>query len=266
MKGISAAAPKVVAASAAAGVAVLTTLVVSADGVPFAVDTALHEAGLDRRSPATVGAARMLTATGTGVIVYVLVALAGWLACRRAKVPAVRRVPVVLAALAVLGCGQLVRMGVRTAVDRSRPPAADWATHAHQASFPSGHATTSALVAGLLAWAVLRALPGARGRVAAVCCGLWAAGVAGTRVFLGVHWFSDLVGGWLLAACWLALTLPLLGLVARRWTEAPSDAPEASSSPPPQTPPSRPGGNPRRSPGRAPSPGRSREQRNPRIG
>ncbi|MEU1374536.1 phosphatase PAP2 family protein [Streptomyces triculaminicus] len=204
------------AASSAAGLAVLTALVASADGRPFAVDTAAHAEALAHRSAAAVDAARLLTATGTGVTVYVLAAAAGWFACHRARVPASRRVPVVLAALAVLGLGQTIRIGLRTAMDRSRPPAADWAAHAHEASFPSGHATTSALVAGLLAWGLLRALPGARGRVAAACCGLWAAGVAGTRVFLGVHWVSDLVGGWLLATCWLALTLPLLARVAGR--------------------------------------------------
>ncbi|MBZ6475951.1 phosphatase PAP2 family protein [Streptomyces griseocarneus] len=211
-------------AASAAGLAVLTALVVSAGGRPFAVDAAAHAGALAHRPAAAVDAARLLTGTGTGVTVYVLAAAAGWLACHRARVPASRRVPVVLAALALLGLGQTVRIGLRTAVDRSRPPAADWAVHAHQASFPSGHATTSALVAGLLAWALLRALPGARGRVAAACCGLWAAGVAGTRVFLGVHWVSDLVGGWLLATCWLALTLPLLGRVARRAVPAPMAA------------------------------------------
>ncbi|GAA3033058.1 hypothetical protein GCM10020000_07720 [Streptomyces olivoverticillatus] len=94
--------------------------------------------------------------------------------------------------------------------------AADWAFQASDASFPSGHATTSALAAGLLAWAVLRVAPRIAGRVAAACCGLWAVTVAATRVFLGVHWPSDIVAGWLLATAWLAVTLPALSWWAGR--------------------------------------------------
>ncbi len=197
-----------VLAVAAVTLAVLTALVTAVGRGPFAVDTALHDASFDLRTPLALGAAKALTATGTGVFPYVLAAAAGWIAGRRVRA--------VAAATAVLGLGQLVRIGLRLAVDRPRPPADGWAVVAHDASFPSGHATTSALAAGLLAWALLRTAPRAPGRAAAVCCGLWAAGVAATRVFLGIHWPSDIVAGWLLATCWLALTLPLLARFTHR--------------------------------------------------
>ncbi|MEU7137006.1 phosphatase PAP2 family protein [Streptomyces sp. NPDC046261] len=187
---------------AAVALAVLTALVVAARGVPFPVDAALHDAALERRSAGAVDVAKLLTDTGTGLAAYTLAALAGWIACHRARV--------VLASVAVLALGQLVRMTVRVTVDRPRPPLADRVTDSSGAAFPSGHATTSAIVAGLLAWALLRVAPPLAGRVAAACCALWAIGVAATRVYLGVHWPTDIVGGWLLATCWLVLTLPVL--------------------------------------------------------
>ncbi|MCC3775639.1 phosphatase PAP2 family protein [Streptomyces sp. UNOB3_S3] len=176
-------------------------------GAPLAVDTAVRNAVLEHRAGLGT-AAKALTSTGTGAVPYLLAGLAGWLASRRALG--------VVAAEAVLGAGQLVRIGLRVAVDRPRPPADGWLSAAHAASFPSGHATTSALAGGLLAWALLRRYPGGPGRAAAGCAVLWAVGVALTRVVLGVHWASDLVGGWLLATGWLALTLPVLARLLER--------------------------------------------------
>ncbi|MEU4210973.1 phosphatase PAP2 family protein [Streptomyces sp. NPDC026206] len=198
---------------AALALAVLTALVVAAHGAPFRVDAALHDAALEQRSAGSLDAAILVTDTGTGVIPYTVAALAGWIARRR--------VQVALASVAVLALGQLVRMALRVTVDRPRPPLADRVTDSSGAAFPSGHATTSALVAGLLAWALLRVAPPLAGRVAAACCALWAVSVAATRVFLGVHWPTDIAGGWLLATCWLVLTLPVLTAFTDRQPQAP---------------------------------------------
>jgi undecaprenyl-diphosphatase len=77
-------------------------------------------------------------------------------------------------------------------------------------SFPSGHATSSALLAGALIWLI--AQTGVRRPVwlaVSGILGLWALSVAVTRLYLGVHWITDIVGSWLLAAAWLIL-LPLV--------------------------------------------------------
>lgn len=87
----------------------------------------------------------------------------------------------------------------------------DWATHASGFAFPSGHATTSALMAGLLVAAIGHRAYGSRaGRVAAVLVGCWAAAVGLSRVLLGVHWVTDVVAGWLFAALWLGLGAALI--------------------------------------------------------
>ncbi|MEU2953812.1 phosphatase PAP2 family protein [Streptomyces xanthochromogenes] len=188
----------------------LTVLVVVRHGAPLPGDLALHRWPLDHRPPVAVAAARAVTATGTGVLPYALAVVAGLIAGRNSR----QRRYATAATLAVLLLGQGVRYGLMAAVARPRPDAVDWATTASGHSFPSGHTATSALTAGLLIWAVLTRsrLSAARFTVALIV--LWAVAVGLSRVYLGVHWASDVLGGWLFAALWLALaslaTAPLV--------------------------------------------------------
>lgn len=121
-----------------------------------------------------------------------------------------------LAAVA-LAAGQVIRVALVVWVDRPRPPAADWAYRAGGAAFPSGHTTTSALVAAIVCLAVRRVTD--RPRLRAGWCAvalLWAAGVGGTRIYLGMHWPTDVLAGWLLAGC---LALAALALPREGWAE-----------------------------------------------
>lgn len=92
-------------------------------------------------------------------------------------------------------------------MDRERPQWPDPVDSAHYAAFPSGHAMTAVVSCGLLVW-LLRlygAGPVARGAVLAVAV-VSAVGVAATRVYLGVHWLTDVVGGSLLGVAVVALS------------------------------------------------------------
>ncbi|MEU6662494.1 phosphatase PAP2 family protein [Streptomyces sp. NPDC046821] len=172
----------------------LTTLIVVRHGQPLPGDAALHDWARAHRPPVALALGRAVTATGTGVWPYLLAVLAGAFAWRGA--PARGRLKGAVLALAVLVAGQLIRTGLMELIARARPARHDWATQASGHSFPSGHATTSAIVAGLLCWAARRTVT----RVIAVS---WALAVGLTRIELGVHWPTDVLAGWLLATAWL---------------------------------------------------------------
>ncbi|MFE4694909.1 phosphatase PAP2 family protein [Streptomyces sp. NPDC056749] len=93
----------------------------------------------------------------------------------------------------------LVQQGLKAAVGRERPRWLDPVDSAHYAAFPSGHVMTAVVTCGLLMW--LLRLHGAQQTLwwgALVLTVVSVTGVAFTRVYLGVHWLSDVVGGVLL--------------------------------------------------------------------
>ncbi|MCW5251270.1 phosphatase PAP2 family protein [Streptomyces sp. SHP 1-2] len=117
-----------------------------------------------------------------------------------------------LAATCLLGAA--AQQGLKAAVDRPRPVWAVPVDSARYAAFPSGHAMTATFVCLLLVWLLYRhgASRGVR-RTAVALAALSVAGVGFTRVWLGVHWTTDVVGGWLLGALVAALAV----LAHRRW-------------------------------------------------
>ncbi|MFE3887281.1 phosphatase PAP2 family protein [Streptomyces lydicus] len=172
-------------------------------GAPLAPErAALHWSTAHHGEPLR-SLARALTATGSGPVPYLLAVLAGLLAGRGTA----GRLRAVICAVAVLAVGQAIRYGLMELLARPRPPAEDWAAHASGYAFPSGHATTSALAAGILAWGIARRARPAAARTWWAVLALWAAGVGLTRVYLSVHWPGDVLAGWLLAATLLALAL-----------------------------------------------------------
>ncbi|MEV6794314.1 PAP2 family protein [Streptomyces sp. NPDC051320] len=150
---------------------VLAMVTAGRHGAPFLADSALHAWSVHHRPEVAVATARGLTYTGTGVIPYLLVALAGLIVGRGAR----QRLLTGAAFIGCLALCQALRYAVMELVARPRPPMSGWATHASGWSFPSGHTTTSAVTAGLLIIAVLLRAP--RGRTAIAlgigCWGCW---------------------------------------------------------------------------------------------
>lgn len=90
-----------------------------------------------------------------------------------------------------------VEQGLKAALDRPRPHWAHPVDSAHFASMPSGHAMTAAVVLALLVWVLWGAGRAVRGAAVAVAA-VSVAGVSFTRIYLGVHWLTDVVVGVLL--------------------------------------------------------------------
>jgi undecaprenyl-diphosphatase len=115
-----------------------------------------------------------------------------------------RRADAVFVVGAMAG-GVLLFRGIKILLDRPRPPAAAQVVSETNESLPSGHATMAVVVIGslvVLAWAGRHRLGRALLLAGAV---LWVGAVGATRIYLGVHWFSDVVAGWLVGGAWLAL-------------------------------------------------------------
>ncbi|MGW1469356.1 phosphatase PAP2 family protein [Streptomyces sp. NPDC002308] len=112
----------------------------------------------------------------------------------------------------------LLQQGVKAAVGRDRPHWQDPVDSAQYAAFPSGHAMSATVAGGLLLWLLWRARPAPPVRDAAVpvacvspaCVALAVVSVVGvsfTRVYLGVHWLSDVVAGVLLGMSVVAFSV-----------------------------------------------------------
>ncbi|MEV6667532.1 phosphatase PAP2 family protein [Streptomyces nigra] len=102
----------------------------------------------------------------------------------------------------------LVQQTLKAAVDRPRPVWPDPVDSAHYAAFPSGHAMTATVVCGLLLWLLHRyGVVGLVWHTAVAVAVVSVAGVGLTRVWLGVHWTTDVVGGWLLGALVVVLAV-----------------------------------------------------------
>jgi len=200
-----------VAAGAATLLVVLAVAVV-VSAHTFAVDLSLHDWLVEHRTAGLTSVASAVTATGASGVLVPVVFLAA-LVLGRGRWPG--RLVQAAAVTAVLLVGIGLRLALVNLIARPRPPRSDWAGFAHGYAFPSGHTTTSALSAGLLIWLVLGRLTGVWRATVATVLACWALAVGMTRAYLGVHWPTDVLGGWLLALAWLSLAAAVVpGLLA----------------------------------------------------
>ncbi|MCV7377246.1 phosphatidic acid phosphatase [Mycobacterium alsense] len=140
--------------------------------------------------------------------------VAGW-RCRSWR-------PVALALTAGAGIA-LMLFTAKALVGRERPPLPYAAVAADGYSFPSGHATGTAAILVVAAWMVTRWLVSPWvGRVIVWSVAIGSALVIGySRIYLGVHYVSDVLAGWLLGLAWAGVVM----LVGSWWTDVRRRAP-----------------------------------------
>jgi undecaprenyl-diphosphatase len=140
---------------------------------------------------------------GVGVLSLLTLASFGYL-----WLQGLRRVALFLL-LAIAG-GLLLSLALKSGFDRPRPELVSHGAMVYTSSFPSGHSMLSAVVY-LTGGALLAMVHSARRvRIYLIGCSVLATLLVGvSRVYLGVHWPSDVLAGWAAgaawaAACWLA--------------------------------------------------------------
>jgi undecaprenyl-diphosphatase len=150
--------------------------------------------------PLAVTVVKAVTWLGSGGVLWTLTGAA-------AVVLAIRRRWRLAAYLLVAGAGALVLDPVLKAlVGRVRPVVAHPIAYGNGDSFPSGHALGSLVCYGALFLVFLPAARGAWRRVLATVCAVLIAAIGVSRLLLGVHYVSDVLGGWALGITWLGVT------------------------------------------------------------
>lgn len=210
---------------AAAAFALLKLASEVLEGDTFALDRAILQ-GL-RHGPADsvpIGPAWlqyvMLDVTALGgvtVLTLITVFVVGYLI-------AVRKITTAIFVGLAVASGAVLSSSLKTFFVRARPELVPHLVHVNSASFPSGHAMNSALVYLTLATLLARAEQGRRVRIYLLSVAVLLTLVIGSsRVYLGVHWPSDVLAGWGVGATW-AVLCSLVGksLQQRQKIEPPS--------------------------------------------
>lgn len=119
----------------------------------------------------------------------------------------------VLLFAAVMIGSTLLNKALKAVFQRERPELHRFAEETGY-SFPSGHAMASFALYGMLIWLLWRRIPGTGGKTAlAAVCAVMIVGISLSRICLGVHYPTDLIGGYLASGAWMALCI---GVFERR--------------------------------------------------
>lgn len=180
----------------AAGLVLLLLAAALGGGPAFSTDVGLiHGLNDWRRSlvGVTVTAAAVTMLGGGFLLVPAALAAAAYLAWRK-------RIGAAAALLATTLGGRLVIELAKLAIDRPRPVVGPYEVYVTSTSFPSGHAGNTMIT--YLALALFLAPRERRQRVLKLAL-LGSLVVGATRPLLGVHWPTDVVGGWAFGALWV---------------------------------------------------------------
>jgi membrane-associated phospholipid phosphatase len=127
-----------------------------------------------------------------------------------------RYIHLVTWAVAWIG-GELLNVLLKNIFARPRPVFEDPLQVAANYSFPSGHAMLSVIVYGLLAYFALLGIKSQGKRIAVIVGTIILVLLIGlSRIYLGVHYFSDVVGGYAAGAAWLAVCISGMEVVRAR--------------------------------------------------
>lgn len=188
--------------------------VTEADGVA-GLDHPLLQTAMGLRSPVLddvvtgytdIGGTIGMPILATAIMIFLAVRRRSW-------------TPVILMLSAAAG-SLLMTIAGKQLIGRARPPLADAVPpYEYSPSFPSGHTLNATVIAGVVAYLLILRLSSTRARVLTITvAAIFAFTIGLSRVFLGHHWFTDVLSAWILGLAWLAVvvTAHRLYLTVRR--------------------------------------------------
>lgn len=184
--------------------AALITYIVGANGtLPLGIDLSMQQVFIDMRSDILTPLVKFVTHTTDTVTIVLLCAVLVILPMTRRKYgfPA--------------AAGALVNMGIYKAMKhiflRGRPDTVYHLVEQGGYSFPSGHSATSMLVYGMLFYLIGRHCKNQKLKVLLqTVCGILVLTVGPSRLYVGVHWTTDVLAGWCVGAAVLMAAIYIL--------------------------------------------------------
>jgi undecaprenyl-diphosphatase len=154
------------------------------------------------RDITSLGSASVLVLVTTAVIVYLLL---------------VRRPGAALLMFVAVAGGQVLSSTLKVDIDRPRPELVSHLVDVASLSFPSGHAMMSAVTYLTLGSMAARSLPGRTTKIYVLALAVLTTVLVGiSRIYLGVHWPSDVLAGWCAGFAW-AMLCWLAARAVQRW-------------------------------------------------
>ena len=139
-----------------------------------------------------------ITALGAGLVLVMIVLIASVFLWQTQH-----KWSAYLLLLATLG-GKLLNTLLKAAYARPRPSIVESLTETHSTSFPSGHAMSSMVVYGSVAYLVGRLEPSKRLKYTTwLIAAIVIAAIGVSRMYLGVHYPSDVIGGFIAGLAWI---------------------------------------------------------------
>jgi undecaprenyl-diphosphatase len=191
---------------------------VARDATPHSFDTAILLAFREPGNPGVgIGpfwlpdAVRDITALGSSsVLVFIAAATIIFLIIEK-------QVQAALFVFLSVAGGQVVSSLLKLEVDRPRPDIVPHLTEVHTLSFPSGHAMLSAVTYLTLGALLARVTRNRALKIYLLGLAIVLTFMVGaSRIYLGVHWPSDVLAGWLAGAAWAMFCWLIAQWVLRR--------------------------------------------------
>lgn len=166
--------------------------------------------GLERVPPVTFLFIAATTIGGTAGLAVIVVIMVAILLLHKERASAVFVVVTVVT-------GALINLGLKMIFARARPDLAMALAAARWFSFPSGHAMNSFITFGAITFVALRQAWPWIVKSAALAAAMTMVVLVGlSRVYLGVHWASDIAGAWSAGTLWLACSVMTFEMLLRQ--------------------------------------------------